>query len=95
MAMIVCSYSLLVDKISQPFGGYRIQHGHLNQPTGVCLDSTNTVYVTDSNNRVSVCSSGQLIKCFSNFGLPKGVAVDNTTGALYVCDFNNHRVVVY
>ena len=78
------------------FGGYGIQHGHLIQPTGVCLDSTNTVYITDSNNRVSVyTSSGQFIKCFGNFGPPKGVAVDNTTGALYVCDFNNHRVVVY
>ena len=26
---------------------------------------------------------------------PKGVAIDNTTGALYVCDMNNDRVVVY
>ena len=26
---------------------------------------------------------------------PEGIAVDNTTGALYVCDYGNDRVVVY
>ena len=61
------------------------------------------MYVTDDNHRVSVyTSSGQFIKCFGTQGsgegelhYPKGVAVDNTTGALYVCDYGNNRVVVY
>ena len=78
-------------------------HGQLNHPLGICIDSTNTVYVTDRNHRVSVyTSSGQFIKCFGSqgsgegqFGYPNGVTVDNTTGALYVCDSQNHRVVVY
>ena len=72
-------------------------------PTGICIDSTNTVYITDNKHRVSVyTSSGQIIMCFGTHGSgegkfdhPEGVAVDNTTGALYVCDYNNDRVVVY
>ena len=79
------------------FGSYGILHGHLDHLTSVCVDSTNyIVYITDSNNRVSVyTTSGWFIKCFGNFVLPEGVAVDNTTRALYVCDFNNDCVVVY
>ena len=61
------------------------------------------MYVTDWNHRVSMyTSSGQFIKCFGTKGsgerelfVPEGVTVDNTTGALYVCDSVNNRVVVY
>ena len=61
------------------------------------------MYVTDENHRVSVyTSNGQFIKCFGTRGsgegelnYPKGVAVDNTTGALYVCDHFNDRVLVF
>ena len=61
------------------------------------------MHVTDNNHRVSVyTSSGQFIKFFGTQGSgegeldgPEGVAVDNTTGALYVCDCYNNRVVVY
>ena len=57
-----------------------------------CVNSTNTVYVTDENHRVSVYTSdGPFIKCFGTRGngegeldSPKGVAVDY-----------NDRVVVY
>ena len=85
------------------FGSKWSQHGQLFFPTSICVDSTNTVYVTDENHRVSVyTSSGQFIKCFGTQGSgegeldgPEGVAVDNTTGALYVCDYYNNRVVVY
>ena len=85
------------------FGSKGSQHGQLCHPHGICIDSTNTVYVTDENNRVSMyTSSGQFINDFGTKGSgkgelhgPRGIAVDNTTGALYVCDHNNHRVVVY
>ena len=47
-------------------------------------------------------SSGQFIKCFGTQGsregtlnYPEGVAVDKTTGALYVCEYSSDRVVVY
>ena len=81
------------------FGCEGSQHGQLYRPLSICIDTTNTVYVTDSNHCVSVyTSSGQFIKCFGTQGsgeldYPNGVAVDNTTGALYVCD--NNCVVVY
>ena len=76
---------------------------HLDHPSGICIDSTNTVYVTDSNYRISVyTTSGQFIKYFGvqrsggeEVSLLPGIAVDNTTGALYVCDYFNNRVVVY
>ena len=91
------------------FGSEGSQHGQLNCPLGICVDSTNTVYVTDENDRVSVyTSSGQFLSCFDTQGsgpgeelyakemnCPKGLAVDNTTGALYVCDSVNNCVVVY
>ena len=81
------------------------QHGYgqLYHPLGICVDSTNIVYITDKNHRVSLyTSSGQFIKCFGTQGRgegeldhSRGVAVDNTTGALYVCDSDNKHVVVY
>ena len=85
------------------FGSEGSQHGQLYYPRGICVDSTNTVYVTDRNHRVSLyTSSGQFIKCFGTRGrgegellYPKGVATDDTSGALYVCDLFNNRVVVY
>ena len=85
------------------FGSEGSQLGQFCWPHGICVDSTNTVCVTDENHRVSVyTSSGQFIKCFGTLGSgegelysPKGVAVDNTTGTLYVCDYYNNRVVVY
>ena len=51
------------------FGSKGSQHGQLNYPLGICIDSTNTVYVTDDNHRVSVYTRiGQLINCFSTKG---------------------------
>ena len=77
------------------FGSRESLHGKLYKPNGVSIDSSYTVYVTDENHRVSVYNSkGHFIKSFSTNG-PVGVAVDNTIGALYVCDWGNNRVVVY
>ena len=63
------------------------------------------VYVTDDNHRVSVYTRiGQFINCFGTKGRGEGdlndpeevyIAVDNTTGALCVCDSSNNHVVVY
>ena len=84
----------------------RYPYNQLLFPIGICNDnSTNTVYITDEYqcDRLSAyTSSGKFIKRFSTqeslqIGLnyPKGVAVDNTTGALYVCDFGNDRIIEY
>ena len=75
------------------------------KPNSVSIDSTNTVYITNENYRLSVYnSSGQFIKNFGTDVLdshvnqldsPVGIAIDNTTGALYVCDWGTNSVVVY
>ena len=92
-----------VGQFISSFGSEGSQHSQLHHPLGICVDSTNTVYVTDSNHRVSVyTSSGQFIKCFGTQGKregelngPEGIAVDSITGALYVCDYFNNRIVEY
>ena len=73
--------------------------------SGICIDSTNTLYVSSTSldsgvlrKYVSVHSnSGKFIKCLSldiHVSLA-GIAVDNTTGVLYVCDYVNNCVIVY
>ena len=81
------------------FGSKGSQPGQLDGPCGICIDSTDTVYVTDSyNHRVSAfTTSGQFLKCFGfgELNITSGIAVDNTTGNIYVCDTHNNCVVVY
>ena len=73
--------------------------------SGICIDSTNTLYVSSTSldsgvlrKYVSVHSnSGKFIKCLSldiHVSLA-GIAVDNTTGVLYVCDYMNECVIVH
>ena len=77
------------------------QLAFLDCPRGICVDSTNRVYVTDGNNRVSVFiqDDPQHIKSFRGTGMKDdfhsttGIAV-NSTGNLYVCDYGNNNVVV-
>ena len=61
------------------------------------------MYVTDENYRVSVYTSkGHFIKHFSTYEksddqqaqVLRGVAIDNLTGTLYMCDYMNNRVIV-
>ena len=59
----------LISADGQFFGSEESQHGQLRSPSGICVDSTNTVYVAEENHHVSVyTSSGQFIKCFSTWG---------------------------
>ena len=75
--------------------------GQLDRPRGICIDSTDTVYVTDDNYHLSAfTTSGQFLKHFGEEGSGErllnfldGIAVDNTTGNIYVCDTG--CVVVY
>ena len=58
------------------------QHSEVYQLSSICIDSTNTVHVTDYNDCVHV---QQFRFMNSSFGrLPKDVAVDNTTGVLHL-----------
>ena len=87
--IITCSCSLLMDSSSEDSAMRGSQYGKINHPLCICVDSPNTVYVTDEENHH--VSSGQFM-CFSTQGSgegelnhPKEVAVDNTIEALYVC----------
>ena len=73
---------------------------HLNKPKGICIDSTDKVYIAYDNRVSAFDSRGQLLRDYardydtdereSNSG---GLAVDNTRGRLFVCGSNS--VAVY
>ena len=76
--------------------------GRLSHPYSICIDSTDTVYVADWFDcyRVSAfTTSGKFLKSFSSgegeLKFSGRIAVDNTTGNIYVCDTKRHRVVVF
>ena len=85
------------------FGGRGEGRGELMYPTGVAIDTSGMVYVTEyGNHRVSVFTSeGQHVTSFGSRGrregeldCPEGVAVDSS-GVVYVCDSGNNRVVLF
>ena len=102
----MCISSLLMDSSSP----HSVARGlkriiSTTQYIGICIDSTDTVYISEwDNGQVSVfSSSGQFLKCFGRrgsgegeFRFPMGLAVDNNTGDLFVCDFYlNGHIVIY
>ena len=77
----------------------------LKGPCGITIDTaaTGLVYVSDSGfHRVSVFTSdgvfvssfGRLGSNIDQFNFPLGLRFDKK-GFLYVCDFSNHRLVIY
>ena len=87
--------------ISQ-FGTCGSGPGQLHYPTGLAINY-NRVYVADKNNhRVSIFTTdGQFVSSFGGYGnkkdqlsYPHGITLDNE-GYLYICDYNNARLVVY
>ena len=79
--------------------------GQLVWPAGITIDTaaTGLVYVSEEgNHRISVFTSdGVFVRNFGKegnnidqFDCPFGLTFDKN-GFLYVCDFNNHRLVVY
>ncbi|MEZ4733241.1 MAG: cohesin domain-containing protein [Caldilineaceae bacterium] len=67
-----------------------------NFPAGVVVDSSDNVYVADTNNHriVKLSSTGDSRTVWTGFNLPKGVAVDSRDN-VYVADTNNTRIVKY
>ena len=68
----------------------------LNEPQGVAVDGTSTLYVTDGrNNRVLKLTAGlstQEVLPFTGLSYPEGVAVDGA-GTLCVTDYFHNRVL--
>ena len=77
-------------------------------PSGVAVDSSGNLYVTDSNNhRIRKITSAGVVTTLAGsgtrghkdatgteaqFNYPYGVAVDSSSGILYVADWFNHRI---
>ena len=70
--------------------------GQFNEPSGIAVDASGTIYVADrTNNRVQVLdSAGGHVANIPGLAWPNGVAV-NASGYLYVADTNAHAVRVY
>ena len=92
-------------KFIAPIGSRGFCPGQLNWPNGITIDTAGTglVYVSEgSNDRVSVFTSdGKFVSSFGRYGSnidqfndPLGLRFDKI-GFLYVCDFSNHRLVIY
>ncbi|CAF4061871.1 unnamed protein product [Adineta steineri] len=78
----------------------------LNLPIGIYLDEFNSyLYVADSNNhriqrfRLGISMNGTTVaggngqgSASNQLDTPYGMYVSNKTGALYIADYNNHRV---
>lgn len=78
-----------------------------DQPTGLVISATGTLFVTDSNNhRIRAIDSTGVVTTYSGLGTvgftdgiataarfnkPSGLAIDNF-GVLYVADTQNHRI---
>uniref|UniRef100_A0A1X7TMB8 RING-type domain-containing protein n=1 Tax=Amphimedon queenslandica TaxID=400682 RepID=A0A1X7TMB8_AMPQE len=84
------------------FGTYGSGPGQLNKPLDIAIDTaaTGLVYVSEwGNNRISVFTSdGVFVSRFgrggSNIDQFYGLTFDKD-GFLYVCNFNNSRLIVY
>ena len=92
-------------KFVAQFCCYGSHPGQLKWPHSITIDTAGTglVYVSEEgNNRVSVFTSDSVfVSSFGRegsnidqFNLPVGLRFDKK-GFLYVCDGNNHRIVIY
>jgi DNA-binding beta-propeller fold protein YncE len=92
------------------WGRYGRADGNLRYPAGIAVDSSSgNVYVADTaNNRIQVFSSngtfsnGTYISQWGGYGTrngtfshPAGIAVDSSSGNVYVADTANNRIQVF
>ena len=70
-------------------------------PWGVAIDFSDRVFVSEwGNHCVSMFTSeGQFVLSIGSggnkFSFPLGLAVDSSSGVVYVCDENNNRIQVF
>ena len=100
---ITDDYNGSVHKYSKSTGkvtsfGCHGSKGQLKYPKGLAIDKHNIVYVADTgNNRISVFDSdGQFLMCFGeSLKEPRGIAIDNKSGNIFVTDSGNNRVLKF
>ena len=73
--------------------------GEFNKPYGLCVDTQDNFYVTDSGNHrlQKFDASGRLVYAFGRFGNKEGefdspVRWPWNRGAVFVSDFGNNRI---
>ena len=82
--------------------GELYEPGALLHPSGIEVDDSGKIYVTDENNHVQVFdSSGKFLFKFGQYGHENGefdypgeIAIDKS-GKIYVVDSRNHRIQVF
>ena len=85
------------------FGSYGRGRGQLSHPEDVAITSKGTLLVSDhGNNRIQEFTmDGKCAGSWSffdrplNFNGPRGIAINKTTGQVYVTNCRNHRVQVF
>jgi DNA-binding beta-propeller fold protein YncE len=91
-------------KFLRAFGQPGSGKGEFKTPAGIAFDAHDNVYVSEiGNNRVQVFRpNGSVLAAFGETGEGAGqlrhvhgVAVNPTTGLLYIADSDNHRVQVF
>lgn len=78
-------------------------NGHLGTPIVLAVDNEDNLYVTDEVSRTILVydsagkfrrTLGKLGEDESYFESPDGIAIDNSTGRIYVCDMHRHMIIV-
>ena len=82
------------------FGRTGSRPGELKWPIGIATDASNFVYVSEGGNcRVSVFSAeGGFVRCVGEEGgmvSPRGVAVEDSTGIVFLCDQDSDNILLY
>ncbi|CAF5080308.1 unnamed protein product [Rotaria sp. Silwood1] len=79
----------------------------LNQPSGVYVDSSNNVYVADTNNHriqlwtygalsgTTVAGTGSSGSALNQLNSPQGLSFGSNSTILYIADTSNHRIMSY
>ncbi|WP_127508840.1 S-layer homology domain-containing protein [Paenibacillus humicus] len=98
--------SILFTSVPTAFAAVRTDWD-LRAPRGIATDSSGKLYVADlSNHRIQIYNrdeslymtlgvKGVLGSDNDHFNTPKAVAVDQTTGDIYVLDYSNARIQVF
>ncbi len=86
------------------FGGFGNSSGQFNSPLGIATGKNGTIYIADTGNkRVQIFSPhGKFLKAIdvkkSKTSRPPDItdiALDIATNRLYICDNDNHQILVY